>query len=161
MIYDVTSDHAQRLTIVAQALKLVSERLEFVEGKAMSIEPKVNTLETELLKAARDIAANDGAMKEIVEAHDKHVKTTLEANDAQIKSQIDQMRKVIEQVSSQSGAQDSSRGVRATGGTTDAEARKKIEEINAILKTIDQNVREANLKCLRTLRPSTTTRSPP
>ena len=82
MIHDVTSDHAQRLTTISQALEIVHDRLEFVEGKAVATEPKVNTLETELIKAARDITANDAAMKEIVEANDKHVKRMLETNDA-------------------------------------------------------------------------------
>ena len=98
---EVTSDHAQRLTTITQVLKIVQERLQFLEGKTVVIEPKVNTLETELVKAARDIAANDAAMKEIVDVNDKHVKDVINKLDQDIKAKLDEMRRAVETVSAQ------------------------------------------------------------
>ena len=141
MMSDVTADHAQRLTTIAQALNLVRERLEFLETKTVVIEPKVNTIETELVRAARDIAANDTAMKVIVEANDAHVKATLEKNDQEIKKQLETMKVVMEGLAA--GTQAPRQGGRVETEAVDGAARRGLAEANDRIKSMDSDVREA------------------
>ena len=148
MMQEVTADHAQRLTMISRLLENINGRLGQAEAKIQEVEPKVNTIESDLARAAHEIRENDTVMKGIVEANDQVVKAELQNNDREIKGKMEEMNRIIQEIKTQSSPLDPSRGGQGGAGqaspgqeVADLAARSKIEEINVAMKAFDQDMK--------------------
>ena len=52
---DVVADHAKRIGALGEAWRLVNERLDFLDSHNGLVDPKLTTLESELVRVARDV----------------------------------------------------------------------------------------------------------